>query len=709
MTAESESPAAPLTAVPETAPGRRYEHVLDDDPDEPQPVHPPGGFRLPQPKGDRRPVRPSFLQSRQALVAFAARHTEQLRYELSFHGMRSPGYLLKTVLWGLWGALVLVNRLRRWWWVSEGTGSRIQAAVDRDGREYRNQHQHQRKVRGERGTVIGACALAVGVAALLVTLAFPWAWAGILPVLLACAARAGRPDGRPIITPSMTEPVVRVISEDTLVRAYSAAGLCAPRGADGKTAEGKELRLGVMARDQYGAGTGVTVFLPHGKTFADVVSAKAKIASGLDVKISQVYFTEDDTSERRHRIWVADEDPLAIPAGRSPLLDLRRRNVWRDLFPHGLDQFGRKVAWSVLWISILVGAQPRKGKTFTARAVALFCALDPYVRISVADGKAAPDWRDFRLVAHRAIFGTRPTRDGDPVEKLIAELEAIEKHIADTNEFLSSLGSTECPEGKLTEELCRKYPKRLFFWLLVMEEFQYYLELDDQKKSMSIVQKLSNIRAGGSSSGAIVLSSTQKPAGVGAGDVNKLFNRYRDNHDARIALKCGNGDVSKAVLGGDSLSEGYDASALPNGRRFKGVCIFRDHPDFDETLTVRGYLADGEDAKVILLAGRKYREAAGTLSGDAADEETPEEARDVLDDVLSVFAPGENGLHWTILAERLDDRIAERWRDIAPAALSAQCQSLGVPSVPVKVGGEGQRGCRRADVQRAAGGQRRAA
>ena len=32
-----------------------------------------------------------------------------------------------------------------------------------------------------------------------------------------------------------------------------------------------------------------------------------------------------------------------------------------------------------MWISILVGAQPRKGKTFSARLLALFAALDPYV------------------------------------------------------------------------------------------------------------------------------------------------------------------------------------------------------------------------------------------------------------------------------------------------------------------------------------------
>ena len=53
-----------------------------------------------------------------------------------------------------------------------------------------------------------------------------------------------------------------------------------------------------------------------------------------------------------------DTDPLAEPAGRTPLLDCKQRSVWRK-FPFGLDQFGRKVAFCLLWISLLIGAQPR--------------------------------------------------------------------------------------------------------------------------------------------------------------------------------------------------------------------------------------------------------------------------------------------------------------------------------------------------------------
>lgn len=679
---------------PEQPPRRRFEHALDDDPDEPQLIHPPGGFGLPVPDPDRRPVVPPALRSLKTARKELARRSEPVRYGTAFHGLRAPLYLLLAVVWAVVGVFRLKGRLWRYVMVSEMTPLLAQAVADGDSREYRALQGQWRRVHEYRLILAGVGSLAALVAGILITVLVPLAWIAVGAVAVPLLARAGRPAHRPIITPSMTEPTVRVISQDTLIRAYAAAGLCKPG------TEGQELGLGVMARDC--DGTAATVFLPHGKTFADAVTAKAKIASGLDVKIQQVYLTEDPVSERRHRIWIADEDPLAIFAGRTPLLDLKRRNVWRDLFPMGLDHYGRKVAFCLLWISILIGAQPRKGKTFTARAVALFCALDPHVRITVADGSAKPDWRSFRLVAHRTIFGTRPTRDGDPAQKLLDELRAIEKHIEDTGNFLSTLDVSECPEGKLTEALCRKYPRKLFLWLLVMEEAYFYYETDDQEVNKDVAQRLSNIRAAGPALGVILITSLQKPAGVGAGqDVQRLFTRYRDNHDVRIALKCGNRSVSEAVLGGDAYSEGWDASALPDGKKYRGVSILYGHPDLEETLTVRAYLADGEDAEKILIAARRLREQAGTLTGEAADEDLSVPSRDVLADVLAMFNGGEPALHWTVLADRLDERIPERWADITPPALTAQLRDLGVPSVPVTIARLSSRGCRREHVERA--------
>ena len=195
-----------------------------------------------------------------------------------------------------------------------------------------------------------------------------------------------------------------------------------------------------------------------------------------------------------------------------------------------------------------------------------------------------------------------------------------------------------------------------------MEEFQVYFETDDQDVNKEIAALLSFIMAVGPSAGVIILSSSQKPSGVGAGDVARLFNRYRDNHAVRFALKCGNRVVSEAVLGGDAYAEGFDASSLPSrpavpGRRLSSTATS------DDT-------ADRAD-----LPGRPHRRRedpapppASTASASArcpamaAGEKVAREIRDILADVRSRVRPGETGLQWPAIADRLAERTARALR-----------------------------------------------
>jgi hypothetical protein len=469
------------------------------------------------------------------------------------------------------------------------------------------------------------------------------------------------------MNPAVVSPMYRVVNSDVVLRAYYAAGLGRADKPDQRITFGSP-----MARD--GQGSRVVVILPYGRTTSEAMKVKPSIASGADVTEQQVFLTRDNRSERQHTLWIADRDPLADPAGRTPLLDCKPRDIWQPA-PFGLDERGRKVTILLLWISILVGAQPRKGKTFSARLLALFAALDPYVMVTIVDGKNSPDWKAFGLIAHAMISGTHPTRNGDPIEALLIALREIKKHIQDVNEFLGKLPPAEVPEGKVTRELSRKYPQ-LRVWLLVMEEFQVYYETDDQSINKEIAGLLSFIQAVGPSAGVIILSSSQKPSGVGAGDVARLFNRYRDNHSVRFALKCGNRIVSEAVLGGDAYAEGFDASTLPNGLEYRGVGYL--YGLTDDTPTVRTYLADHEDALKILTAARQHRAAANTLTGAATDEDAVRQSRDVLRDTLGVFYAGEAWISWGQLADRLSDTLPEAYCDLTKDAISAQVRSLGV-------------------------------
>lgn len=376
--------------------------------------------------------------------------------------------------------------------------------------------------------------------------------------------------------------------------------------------------------DRLGSSTGsqVKVILPRGKTFSDAAAAREKLASALDVSLSQVYLSKDKTSNRRHWLLVLDEDPLGVPAGRTPLLDCKPRDIWGKL-PLGLDEHGRRVLLCLMFQLLLIGAQPRRGKTWSLRLVLLFCALDPYVRLSVFDGAGKSDLRGFARVCHTFGFGLLPDKvQGNPVENLLATLRAAKKEIQERNVRLSELPTSVCPEGKLTREIARNKTYRMPVWVIALDEFQEYLKTGDEAIDQEIAALLVYAVRVGPSVGVIMLSSTQRPAGLGSGNkVKASFADYRDNHLMRFALKTGGTKVSDYILGEGVHSEGFDSSDLPVGDEYRGVGILYDAPI--EPCTVRCFLADGEDAEKILIAARKYRQRAGTLDGMAAGEVIP--------------------------------------------------------------------------------------
>jgi len=688
------SPAAPeILSVPRDT---SFEHALDEDAPEPVPVHDGDGIAIPRLGGERLPIVPEHLRTLAGVRSVAWKYIDAAWFHSAFHMLRSPRYLTWSTLWAVAGAVKLAKKQIHWWWVLEQGHLRSKAVLDLNSPEWRALHSSARKTRSWRGAVLGFELFMVVLTMACIEVFAPWwAWFVVYALAMPPLARFGRPDARPIFTSAVTTPLVRKVSTDAIVRAYEAAGLCStdPKKPSDHLAFGS-----TMTRDALDRGSQVVVYLPYGGTFAKVVNARTPIASGLDVAESQVYFTKDKQSERRHTLLVLDTDPLGEPAGPTPLLDCKPRSIWRKV-PFGLDQFGRKVAFCLMWYSMLIGAQPRKGKTFSCRLIAICAALDPYVRITVIDGRMSPDWLPFRYVAHRYIRGTVPTRDGDPVEQALDALREMRRSCDTVNEELATLPVSQCPEGKLTEHLHRTNPK-LRVELLVMEEFQVYFELPDQKKNKEFAQLLAEIQALGPAAGKIVVSLSQKPSGVGAGDVQRLFNRYRDNHTIRFGLRCANRDVSNAVLGNEAYGEGYDCSGLPLGEEFRGVGIL--YGLTDDAPTVRTYLADGQDAEVICLAARKLREKARTLSGDALGVELDEPGSDIVADLLEVMG-SDAGLWWEVAAERLAESFPMRHGDANAESVSAACRARGVASTAVRWppgrNGVQRRGCRKGDLE----------
>lgn len=677
-------PAVPGDGEPDAL-DTSYEVDLGDEYARPEPVHEGAALAALPDQAARLPLVPAHLQTVAGIRRAAAARAADAAHGGAYHALRSPRYLLLAVLWAAVGVLRLLGRLWRYVFVGEQGVLRSQAVASGDSREYRALQGDWRRTHDYRKVVVAICAFTALLAAVLIAKYLPWwTWAVIGAAALPALARIGRPESRPIITPSMTTPRHRLINADKVLNAYYRAKLGDRSKPDEQVTFGSP-----MSRD--GDGSRVTVDLPAPLGLEDAMKAKPGIASGLDVSLSQVFIHRDPTSYRRHVLWVADRDPLAVPVGRTPLLACKPTDIWKPA-PLGLDERGQLVSLDLMWQSVLVGALPRQGKTFAARLLGLYAALDPYVKLHVFDPSGKPDWRKFALVADSCAFGLTPTREGLPPEILLETLKDIKEDVQDRYERLSTMPTSVCPFGKLTREIARDPRYGMPVRVLLLDEFQEYFDLGSISKDIAaLLVFLTKVAPG---AGVIVIDATQKPSGIGSGEVAKLFTSARDNHQVRFSLRTSSYSVSEAVLGQGAYGEGLDSSTLLP--EYKGVGILRGASD--KSPTVRTYLADSEDAEKILTAARALRERAGTLSGMAAGDKRDRDERDVLADVLAVFG-GDVKLQWGTLAGRLADVFPDRWAGVTADAVSQQCRDLGVRSSQVWASGVNRQGCTRADVE----------
>ncbi|KOT92090.1 cell division protein FtsK [Streptomyces rimosus subsp. pseudoverticillatus] len=658
--------------------------------DPPREAYPPSVAEWMEAKDKARlPVLPDWVKlpdQRKAVRKWAVRHYSTV---VGYHAVRLPTvYTPKLVMYSPRGAWRWSAAIGRWVFDAEGKALRLAAVESEDAAEYlKLSRQRNDRVR-LRGIVATAAGL-VGLAAALTLYVMAPSWLLLLSVtaFMTTLGLAGAPADRPLIDRAKVTFRKRKLSSDIVIRAHEAAGL---------TTKDQSIAFPrPIGRD--GDGWRVVVDLPYGKTFEDAVKAHARLASGMDIAPTQLFLDKDETSGRRVSYWIADRDPLAVPSGKSPLLGATRVDFWKP-FPWGVDERGNPVMATMLWLSLLVGAVPRQGKTFSARTIALAAALDPYVRLYIFDGKASPDWRKFALVAHRIGFGIVPKNGFDPVVHLLASLRELKADVEDRYHRLSELPLHICPEGKLTPEISRDKKLNMPLTLVVVDEVQEYLTHPEHgKEILSLMVYLARVAP---AVGVSVMTATQKP------DDKACPSELRDQHQARFALRVGAYQVSDTILGAGSYSEGLDASKLLKSH--KGVGLLKGMSD--DAGIVRTYLADGRDAERILTRAAALREAEGTLTGDAVGEAPdPETSATILDDVAAVLGKGEAKVWSETIVDRLADLRPETygaWAELEPKpkaeALSAALKPFGIGTTQIsrRIDGEQQnkRGIKRDDI-----------
>ncbi|GLZ37167.1 FtsK/SpoIIIE domain-containing protein [Actinokineospora sp. NBRC 105648] len=514
--------------------------------------------------------------------------------------------------WAVLGAVVRgLVMVARWWrrWVTV--------------RDYRDAAEQSEKLADKFETIraltlfrwkVTAAVLvvaAVVVAVLDLLYGVLWVVLGLVAVVLAVLGRRreGSPGRRAVL--AGPRALTWTMDPQVLIDAFRDAKLI---GKD------ESLRL-VERATRAGAGWAVTVDLPATRKATDVIKNREALASALavdEVQLSVERVRGNGGHAGRVAMWVADADPYATPPVRTPLLDVERWDAWRPV-PFGRDARDRRVDLPLVWTSVLVGAIPRQGKTFAARLAAAGLILDPFTRLYVADFKAGKDWDAAGQVAHRFMSGDDP----EHVLALVGWLIELVSEVQGRFRRMRALDDVVCPESKVTPAMSRDMPITALF----VDEVQVPLEdrtpvrVHDRRLAAGeyVGELLTWLAKKGPAAGIVLVLATQRP------DSKTIPSGLRAVLGSRFALRVMDWRDSNIVLGEQMNTRGYDSSRLLASH--KGVGILR--PDGETqagadvlAVTVRTFYMPNEDWRTICARGRELREAEGTLTGQAAGQDT---------------------------------------------------------------------------------------
>jgi S-DNA-T family DNA segregation ATPase FtsK/SpoIIIE len=635
-------------------------------------------------EAQRRPIIPphwrTWRAARTHIRLALARHGHRAAY----HGVRSPAYFTRSLGFAVWGVVVTIKHLIAWWHIPGTTRLEWQAAADGLLSDHLRLHRQGRETRRARGTILAVC-LVVLAAALVAMARFapPWVWPVLGLVLFVAFALAGRPQGTTITSRAELPAQVQPPTGDVIVRALGSLGIAEINRAI------KDMTfppLPAPVRED-GPGWKAEIDLPYGVTAGMVIDRREQFASGLRRPLGAVW-PEPASHEHAGRLelWVGRADISKAKPPPWPLLRSGQADVFEPQ-PFGVDVRGRAVKAPMAYLNWLIGAIPRQGKTAAARVLTCTAALDPLAELWIAELKGSGDLDPLEQCSHRFVSGI-----DDPSIAYAAEsLKLLKAEIARRTERLKALPREVCPDKRVTREIAKRRSLKLWPIVCVVDEAQNLF--GHEKYGKQAGEDATFIIKIGPAFGIILILATQRP------DSKSLPTGVSSNVALRFCLKVMDQIANDMILGTSAYKQGIRATTF--------------RPDVDAGLgylvgasshaqVVRAYYLNLPDTEKVAKRARQLRESAGTLSGVALGEDDSTPQRDVLADVLDVFA-GDSGLHWAELAARLEQRFPDRWQGTGADAVSAELRARGVPSVVVKVAGTAARGARAADVEKAAG------
>ncbi|MFJ2134222.1 FtsK/SpoIIIE domain-containing protein [Streptomyces sp. NPDC087845] len=643
------------------------------------------------------PVLPAWARSATSIKANTAALVRLSWWHARYHGIRTPKYLVKTVLLaargffratvGLWPTLsaqdhsATVKALRA---QSKARPEDVELAT-------RLQMAHAERTRTRRWR-FGAAACGVAAAVIGIALADPVLQTGIAGAVVTPLAYLGRGKNTQFL--DQGAPPLRVdMSAQQLNDALRAAGLLKSGKGD---EEGPRVSCS-MGPVRDGRGWAVIFDLPRGggKTASDVLAKREVIAQELGVDEIQVIMSRVRAAKGgnagRVSMWVADDDPYLGTPNPSPLEKAERFSIWEPV-PFGQDARGVRVNIPVMWQSMFFGGLPRRGKTFSQRLLTAAGLLDAYVRHYVADGKGGADWMPMKAVAHRLVMGA----EDDAIEALKAMLAELLTEMERRFALLRDLPTSVCPEGKLTPDIVAKYNLPVIF--VTIDELQEYFTAMEKEDREQVINDLCRIARRGPAAGFISNFASQRP------DADSVPTKLREIITIRYSTQVVDRASSDMVLGKGKAAQGADASVL--SEEHKGVGVLVTGPA--SYVTVRADYLDGPTFAALCRKGRTLREQAGQLTGEAAGDVTA--AADaagvtvpaIVSDALEVMRHSPR-MFTTDLLNGLVNLDEDVYGDFNAEQLAAELEAAGVKrtSKQVKISGSNGAGYQRRDIEAA--------
>ncbi|MGW7722205.1 cell division protein FtsK [Streptomyces canus] len=665
------------TAVPEE-PGTATTPVLVDNPNLPA----PGVV-----DEKRKPILPAWLKDRTEF-ATAAKHTAaRAGYASVYHGVRLPWYAAQLAMMSPRGGCRFVASTSRWVWDREAAPLRDYAVRTEDVAEYLT----LARLRGSRVrlrglvTVVG-CVFGLGFALWLYVMAPEFLYVFAAGGVLTMGYFGQQPDA-PVIGPAVMRTELQKLTGTIVLRALDAISNPKISAAIKKGGDMDGMRFtSEITRD--GPGYRADLDLPYGVTPDDVMEKREALASGLRRKVGCVWPSGDENEhEGRLVLWVGDKPMNETTKPAWPLLKDGQVDLFKPVV-FGNDQRMRWVEVTLMFVSIVIGAVPRMGKTFLLRLLMLICALDPRAMLLAFDLKGTGDFGALEPVCHRYRAG----EEDDDIEYILHALREIKAELRRRAKVIKSLPRSRCPESKVTPALADDKSLGLHPIAISIDECQVLFE--HEKHGAELESICTDITKRGPALGIIGMYATQRP------DAKSLPTGISANAILRFCLKVMNHTANDLVLGTGAYKSGIRATMF--SRKDLGICYMAG--EGDDPRIVSSAFIDAPKAEQVVTRARQLREEYGNITGHALGEgPAATVGMDLLGDILKVVGADQEQV-WN---ERVASGLAELRPDVYGGwkgeNVTSALKPWGVETTQVwgttdEGEGKNRRGIRRADV-----------